>query len=220
MMLDVAQEYARLREEFRAKGYGGRVGFGQRPALLVVDMITGFTDQRSPLAGDLQPQLQATRTLLAAARSAGAPVMFSTIAYDRGLRDAGLWLRKIPSNSWLKEGSEWVEVDRQLGQRDDEATVVKKCASCFFGTDLITRLHAAGVDTLLLAGCTTSGCVRATAVDSCSHGLHTIVVEEAVGDRALLPHLESLFDMDSKYADVVKLAEALAYLKNLPRVQR
>lgn len=214
-MSGAADEYARLREEFRAKGYVGRVGFGQRPALLVVDLITGFTDLRSPLASDLQAQLQATRALLSASRTAGIPVIFSTIIYDPDLRDAGLWLRKIPSNSWLKAGSEWVQVDRRLGQRADETTLVRKYASCFFGTDLISRLTAGRVDTLLIAGCTTSGCVRASAVDSCSYGLHTLVVEEAVGDRALLPHLASLFDMDSKYADVIKLPEALTYLAGL-----
>ncbi|MGH8111616.1 MAG: isochorismatase family protein [Rhodanobacteraceae bacterium] len=210
-----ADEYARLQAEFRAKGYAGRVGFGERPALLVVDLITGFTDLRSPLASDLQPQLTATKALLAGARTAGISVIFSTIAYRRDLHDAGLWLRKIPSNRWLQAGSEWVNVDARLGQRPDEPTLARKCASCFFGTDLAARLHNRRVDTLLLAGCTTSGCVRATAVDSCSHGLHTIVVEEAVGDRAVLPHLASLFDMDAKYADVVKLADALRYLDGM-----
>jgi len=216
---DAAQEFARLRAEFRRKGYVGQVGFGQRPALLVVDLIAGFTDLRSPMASDLQSQLQASVALLDAVRVAGAPVFFSTIAYAPDLHDAGLWPRKIPSLSWLQAGSEWVQVDSRLGQRADEPTVVRKQASAFFGTDLAARLHAAQVDTLLIAGCTTSGCVRASAVDSCAHGLHTIVVEEAVGDRALLPHLASLFDIDAKYADVVDLAHALAYLGRLAPIR-
>jgi maleamate amidohydrolase len=207
-----AEEYERLRTEFRNKGLGGRTGFGQRPALLVIDLIRGFTDTRSPLAGDLDSQLEATQQLLASARDANVPVIFSTVAYDADLQEAGKWIRKIPSNSWLVEGSEWVELDERLGRRDDEMLLVKKYASCFFGTDLAARLVSKGVDTLIIVGCTTSGCVRATAVDSCSYGFHTVVIEEGVGDRAELPHLASLFDIDNKYGDIVGLGEATAYL--------
>jgi nicotinamidase-related amidase len=215
-MSEVVEEYDRLRKEFQDKGFGRRVGFGQRPALLAVDFITGFTDLRSPLAGDLDTQLAATNALLEPARAAGIPVIFSTVAYDAELQEAGIWVRKIPANSWLVEGSEWVEVDRRLNQRPNETTLVKKYASCFFGTDLAARLISRRVDTLIITGCTTSGCVRATAVDACSYGFHTIVVEEAVGDRAALPHAASLFDIDAKYGDVVGLAETLAYLGGLP----
>lgn len=215
-MSGVTEEYVRLRAEFREKGFGSRVGFGERPALLVIDMITGFTDSRSPLAGELDSQLEATNALLDRARGSGVPVIFSTVAYDRQLQEAGLWIRKIPSNSWLTEGSEWVEVDARLGQRPEESTLVKKYASCFFGTDLAARLVSRRVDTLVIAGCTTSGCVRATAVDACSYGFHTIVVEEAVGDLAELPHQASLFDIDAKYGDVVGLAEACDQLARRP----
>jgi nicotinamidase-related amidase len=212
---DVLAEYARLRQEFRDKGIGSRVGFGRRPALLAVDFITGFTDLRSPLAGDLDAQLAATVRLLEPARAAGIPVIFSTVSYDAELQEAGIWVRKIPATKWLVEGSQWVEVDKRLDQRPNETTLVKKYASCFFGTDLAARLVSRRVDTLIIAGCTTSGCVRATAVDACSYGFHTIVVEEAVGDRAALPHAASLFDIDAKYGDVVGLEETLTYLKGL-----
>ena len=215
-MSEVVEEYTRLRKEFQDKGFGRRVGFGQRPALLAVDFITGFTDLRSPLAGDLDTQLAATNALLEPARAAGIPVIFSTVAYDAELQEAGIWVRKIPANSWLVEGSEWVEVDARLNQRSNETTLVKKYASCFFGTDLAARLISRRVDTLIITGCTTSGCVRATAVDACSYGFHTIVVEEAVGDRAALPHAASLFDIDAKYGDVVSLQETLSYLAALP----
>jgi maleamate amidohydrolase len=210
---DVVARYAALREEFRSRGLGGRVGFGARPAVLVVDLVRGFTDPRSPLAGDLEPQIEATNTLLGVARRGDVPVLFSTVAYDAGLQDAGVWIRKIPSNHLLVEGSEWVEVDERLGRRDSEGVLVKKYASCFFGTDLASRLMSRRIDTLLVTGCTTSGCVRATVVDACSYGFHTIVVEEAVGDRAELPHQASLFDMDAKYGDVVRLDDATAYLE-------
>jgi nicotinamidase-related amidase len=212
---DVLAEYARLRQEFRDKGIGSRVGFGRRPALLAVDFITGFTDLRSPLAGDLDAQLAATVRLLEPARAAGIPVIFSTVSYDAELQEAGIWVRKIPATKWLVEGGQWVEVDKRLDQRPNETTLVKKYASCFFGTDLAARLVSRRVDTLIITGCTTSGCVRATAVDACSYGFHTVVVEEAVGDRAALPHAASLFDIDAKYGDVVGLEEALTYLKDL-----
>ena len=207
------EEYSRLRREFQERGFGGRVGFGARPAIIAVDFITGFTDLRSPLAGDLDSQLAATKTLLAPAREANIPVIFSTVAYDAELQEAGVWISKIPANKWLVEGSEWVNVDARLEQRPNETTLVKKYASCFFGTDLAARLVSRRVDTLLIVGCTTSGCVRATAVDACSYGFHTLVVEEAVGDRAALPHAASVFDIDAKYGDVISLAEACAYLR-------
>lgn len=213
-----AEEYARLRAEFKAKGLGGSVGFGDRPALLVVDFVTAFTDSRSPLAGDLDAQVAATNALLPLAREAEIPIFFSTVAYDTELQEAGLWIRKIPANHLLVEGSEWVEVDGRLEQRPSETTLVKKYASCFFGTDLAARLVARKVDTLIVVGCTTSGCVRASVVDACSYGFHTIVVEEAVGDRAALPHIASLFDIEAKYGDVVGLEDAGKYLSALPAV--
>jgi maleamate amidohydrolase len=208
-------EYERLREEFRARGLGGRIGYGDRPAVVVVDLITGFTDPRSPLASDLDSQLAASSTLLDSARSRDVSVIFTTVAYDSDLQEAGLWIQKIPSNRWLVEGSEWTELDARLQRRPGEMLLVKKYASCFFGTDLVARLQTRGVDTLIIVGATTSGCVRATAVDACSYGFHTIVVEEAVGDRAELPHLASLFDIDAKYGDVVSLDDAVTYLRQL-----
>jgi len=206
-------DFAELRRDFIAKGLMGRVGFGQRPAVVVVDLITAFTDLRSPLAGSFDSQVEATVALLEAARAVSIPIVFSTVCYDSGLQEAGVWARKIPSNELLIEGSEWVNVDARLGQQPTEMTLVKKYASCFFGTDLASRLISQRVDTLIIAGCTTSGCVRATAVDACSYGFHTVVVEDAVGDRGTLPHLASLFDIDAKYGDVVNLASARRYLE-------
>jgi nicotinamidase-related amidase len=212
----LAAEYAAAREVLVSRGFGGRVGFGSKPALLVVDLVRGFTDTRSPLAANLDAEVAATSELLDAARAAAVPIIFTTVTYDPELEDAGVWKYKIPASSWLIEGSEWVEVDERLGRTDGEQLLVKKYASCFFGTDLASRLVSRGVDTLLIAGCTTSGCVRASAVDACSLGLRAIVVEEAVGDRAPLSHMASLFDIDAKYGDVVSLEAALEYLEGLP----
>jgi nicotinamidase-related amidase len=210
------EQYRETFDFYVRKGFAARVGFGARPALLVIDIIRAFTDLRSPLASNLDSQVAAIRTLLAAARQQEIPVIFSTVAYDADLQEAGIWIRKIPSNSWLVEGSEWVELDERLDRQPREMLLVKKYASCFFGTDLAARLVTRQVDTLLITGCTTSGCVRATAVDACSLGLHTIVVQEAVGDRAELPHIANLFDIDAKYGDVVDLQDALGYLERLP----
>ena len=214
--MKLPEQYRETFDFYVRKGFAARVGFGARPALLVIDMIRAFTDLRSPLASTLDAQVTAIRTLLAAARQQEIPVIFSTVAYDADLQEAGIWIRKIPSNSWLVEGSEWVELDERLGRRPREMLLVKKYASCFFGTDLAARLVTRQVDTLLITGCTTSGCVRATAVDACSLGLHTIVVQDAVGDRAELPHIANLFDIDAKYGDVVDLEDALGYLERLP----
>ncbi|HET7327124.1 MAG TPA: N-carbamoylsarcosine amidohydrolase [Nocardioidaceae bacterium] len=211
----VAQEYEKLRGRLQAKGLGGEVGFGDHPALVVVDFALGFTDSRSPLAANLDAEIEATRSLLAAARASETPVIFSTVAYDPDGQDMGVWVRKIPANRTLIAGSEWVGIDERLQRRQDEAVLVKKYASCFFGTDLTTRLLAHGVDTVILCGCTTSGCVRATAVDACSYGFRTIVVEDASGDRSSLPHMSSLFDIQAKYGDVVRLPTAVDYLDGL-----
>jgi maleamate amidohydrolase len=214
----IPERYEETFAFYRSRGFGERVGFGARPAVLVIDMIRAFTEQGSPLAGDLDAQVDAINRLLGPARAAGAPVIFTTVAYDRQLTEAGLWIRKVPTHDVLMEGTPWVECDPRMDRRDEDMWLVKKYASCFFGTDLCSRLQTHGVDTLILTGCTTSGCVRATAVDACSYGFHTIVVEECVGDRAELPHVSNLFDINAKYGDVVELEEAATYLSGLPAI--
>jgi maleamate amidohydrolase len=208
----VQAELERLAGVYVERGFAGRLGFGSRPALLVVDFIRGFTDPASDLGGELDNEVAAARQLVDACHELGAPVVFSTVAYDAALAEAGVWADKITSSSWLVEGSVWVDVDERMGRREGDMLLIKKYASCFAGTDLVSRLVSRGVDTLLIAGATTSGCVRATAVDACSYGFRPIVVREAVGDRALLPHLANLFDIDMKYGDVVSLEAALGYL--------
>lgn len=210
--MNVPEQFQEIFAGYQRQGFGERVGFGRRPALIVIDMIRAFTDPSSPLGAPMEAQLEAIRKLLQIARPRCLPVYFLAVAYDDGLRDAGVWSRKISSLSWLAAGSKWVEVDPSLGRREDEAVIVKKYASAFFGTDLVSRLVSRGVDTVLLTGCTASGCIRATAVDACSYGFHTIVVDEAVGDRAELPRLANLFDIDAKYGDVVSLEDAIDYL--------
>jgi nicotinamidase-related amidase len=209
------QHLAELRDGMSAKGFFGRMGFGARPAVLVVDLIRGFTDERCPLASNLDSQVENTRRILDAARDAGAPVILSTVDYDEDLDEAGRWSLKVPSNEWLKRGSEWIEVDERLAPQRGDMLLVKKYASCFFGTDLVSRLTSQAVDTVIITGCTTSGCVRASAVDACSYGFHTIVVEDAVGDRAPLSHLTCLFDIDAKYGDVTTTDAVVEHLQSL-----
>lgn len=175
-------------------------------------MIRGFTDPACPLGANLDAEVAAAATLLEATRARGWPVHFTTIAYASGAAEGGPFVRKIPSLALLTFGSRWIEVDPRLAPREGEVVWVKKGASAFFGTGLAAALVADRIDTAIVAGCTTSGCVRATAVDACQHGFRTWVVREAVGDRAKGPHAASLFDLDAKYADVVTLAEALAQL--------
>lgn len=200
---------------YQSRGFARRVGFGARPALLVIDFINAFTQATSPLAAPLDAEIAATQKMLVAARRSKLPIAFTTTEYDKGFRDAGVFIKKVPSLSVLERGTPLVAVDDRLKPRSDEHVIVKKYASAFFGTALAATLTAAGVDTVLIAGCTTSGCVRASAVDACQHGFRTIVIRECVGDRAQEPHAANLFDIDAKYGDVVALAEALAYLRSL-----
>jgi nicotinamidase-related amidase len=210
-MTDDARMYAE-------RGFGGTVGFGERPAVVVIDLIHAFTDPASPLGTDLSSQLAATRRLLEAARAAECPVYYTTVSYDDSdLADAGMWVRKIGALARLRAGSHEVEVDESLGALAGESVIVKKYASSFFGTDLLSRLTARGTDTVILAGCTTSGCVRATAVDAIQNGLRPIVALETVGDRSAAAHEQALADMRAKYADVVPVADALGYLARVKR---
>lgn len=199
---------------YEQAGLARRVGFGERPIVLVVDFIRGFTDPACPLGGDLSREVEAARQILAAARAGRVPVLFTTIVYDDPqVRDAGLWLKKIPSLNWLRRDSVWVEVDERLERRPNERLIEKKFASAFAGTDLAAYLTVLGCDTIILVGCTTSGCIRASAIDGLQHGFRVIVPREAVGDRAPGPHEANLFDIDAKYGDVVALSTVLEYLE-------
>lgn len=204
--------YEELSVMMRERGFAKRVGFGESPAVVVVDLIKAFTDPRFQTAVDQPEMLAATRELLDTAREAGLPTVLVGSAYEPAKRDAGVWERKL-SHDGMEDGTEGTEFDERLGQVPHDMVVWKKYPSCFFGTDLASRLVALRVDTILLAGASTSGCIRASAVDSCSSGFRTIVVREAVADRSPLPHIANLFDIEFKYGDVVALDEALQELR-------
>jgi nicotinamidase-related amidase len=197
---------------FRARGFGLRIGFGERPAVIVVDLLKAFTDPALPLGSDLDDVVAATRRVLAAAREGGVPVLFTTVGYEPGFADAGVWARKQRALLSLLRGTDATELDPRLERRPGEPILEKKYASAFFGTDLVSRLNAASIDTVVIVGATTSGCVRASAVDALQYGYRPMVVREAVGDRARAAHDQSLFDLDQKYADVVGVEEACEHL--------
>ena len=202
-------------EIYRQRGLAGRVGFGERPALLIIDFIEAFTSTSSPLGSNLDEEVEATRRLLSLMRDRELPIHFTTTAYEEGFADAGVFIKKVPSLKILKLGDPMTHIDTRLKPKPGEHVWCKKYASAFFGTALAASLTAAQVDTILIAGCTTSGCVRASAIDSCQNGFRTIVVRDAVGDRARAPHEANLFDIDSKYGDVVGIDDALDYIRLL-----
>ena len=192
-----------------------RSGYGTKPALLVGDFIYGFTDPTTPLGGDFSKELAVTADLLETFRAAQLPIVYTTIAYEPGFEDGGVFVKKIPSLKILEVGSKMVDVDNRIRPRPDEYVALKKYASAFFETDVDAYLKARSVDTIIMTGCTTSGCIRASAIDSMQYGYLTVVVEEGVGDRAQGPHDANLFDIDAKYADVVSVDEVNSYMKSL-----
>lgn len=203
-------------EFFRERGFGHPIGFGARPALLVVDLTRAFTDAKRPLGADLAGQIEATNALLAMAHRKDIPVIFTSVRYDDAqLRDAGVWALKQKGTASLAAAGDGHEVDPRLDVGPADALIYKKYASCFFGTDLVSRLVTARADTLIIVGTSTSGCVRASAVDACQNGFRPMVVKEAVGDRSVAAHEQSLFDLQAKYADVVSLEDTLAYLRGV-----
>lgn len=198
---------------YAGKGFGERIGFGRRPAVIVIDFMVGFTDPTMPLGSDLSAEIDATNRIVARARERGLRVFFAVVSYDDdGLLDAGVWRHKQKGLATLKSGTPAVELDPRLDRMTSDVVFRKKFASCFFGTSLTTILQAEGIDTLILTGCTTSGCVRATAVDACQHGFRPMVSRDAVGDRSREAHDQSLIDLDMKYADVMDAQDIIAAL--------
>ena len=190
---------------------GMRLGAGRRPALLIVDVIGGFTDPDCPLGMPADAVVAAIERLRAAFRARGFPVFYTRVAYDSDAQ-ASIFRRHIPALNLLKAGEPLAEIDPRLTPGPGETVVTKHYASAFFDTDLRARLREQGVDTLYVTGLTTSGCVRASAVDGLQCNLRVIVPREAVGDWDAAAHEANLRDLARKYADVVALEEALAQL--------
>lgn len=201
---------------YTAAGFTGAFRLGARPAIVVVDLCLGFTDPSCPLGSDLTATVESTLEVLDAARLKAIPVAFTTISFDRGAMEASAWVRKVPSLRELQSGSRWVEIDPRLQPRESETVIEKTGASAFFGTALQSLLTAQAVDTVLVAGATTSGCVRATVVDAVQYGFSPFVLTDCVGDRSAQAHDANLFDMTAKYADALVAKEAVQYLRQVP----
>lgn len=201
-----------LDADYVAAGFGGRLPFGDRPALLVVDVCRAYLDPASPLYAGVEDALASNARLVDAARLAGVPVIFTRVLYQAGGLDGGLFYRKVPALKAYLPGSPLGDFPEGFGPRADEVVVVKQYASAFFGTSLAATLSALRIDTVMVTGFSTSGCVRATALDALQHGFVPYVIREACGDRDPRPHDASLFDLQAKYAEVVNEADALALM--------
>ncbi|HEY1076984.1 MAG TPA: isochorismatase family protein [Fontimonas sp.] len=192
------------------------LGLGQRPALVLVDMVRGFTDPACPLGSACAEVVAANAQLLEAFRKAELPVFFTTVVY-RSEGQARVFRQRIGALNLLTPDSPWVQVDAALAPRADEPVIEKQWASAFFATTLAEQLKAAAADSLVVTGLTTSGCVRATVVDGLQHDYPVVVPREAVGDRNPDAHAANLFDMHAKYADVQGLADVLETVGRLAK---
>ncbi len=207
----------------KQKNYAGvfdnRIGFGARPALLCIDFVRAYTTEGSPLyAPDVIQAVGQTVAVLAAARQAGIPVIHTNVCYTPdAFLDGGIWLKKVPALKMMVQGNPLAETCAEVLPAPGEPVFTKQYASAFFGTSLAATLTGAQVDTTIIVGCSTSGCIRASAVDAVQHGFRPIVIRECVADRHPEPHAANLFDIDSKYGDVVDRAEVLAWLARYSR---
>jgi maleamate amidohydrolase len=209
-----------LDDNYARAGYHSRQEWGNKPALLMVDFAQAYYEPESPLYGGqgCQQALDAAQNLLGTARLTGTPVIFTEVRYGKGGCDGGVFYRKTPPLAAFETGNPLGDLVDGLTPQEGEIIITKQYPSAFFGTSLAATLTSMKVDTVLLTGLTTSGCVRASCVDAMSHGFITLVVKDAVGDRADGPHEANLFDMSAKYADVIDLNEAKTYIEEASRL--
>ncbi len=203
-----------LTADYATAGFSGRLGFGARPAVVVVDVVMAYLDRSSPLYAGVEEAVASAARIVDVARVALVPVVFTRVEFAPGGADGGLFYRKVPALRVFDRGSPLGGFPDDPRPREDEVVVTKQYASAFFGTSLASTLAAMSIDTVVVVGLSTSGCVRATAVDALQHGFTPIVVRQAVGDRDDRVHDANLFDLQAKYADVVNEAEALARLRD------
>jgi nicotinamidase-related amidase len=213
---DLSRTFEAGAEWYSRIGYARRIGYGSRPALVVIDMAQAWTLPGGPFYCDgIAAIVDVTRQLVDAAHARDVPVFFTVTAFEPGYRDAGVWIDKIPSLSLLTVGSDACRLDGRLPRREADTILVKKRASAFHGTALAETLAAWRIDTVLIGGVTASGCVRHTAEDCVAYGFRPIVVRDAVGDRVPGALEWNLFDIDAKVGDVETSESVLRYLSNL-----
>lgn len=203
-----------LDEDYRQSGFNQRLGFGERPAVLVVDFVKAYLTPGNPLYAGVEDALAAATTLVETARESDVPVLYTVVHYEDPA-EGGPFFRKVRALQNFVGDTEAGEICDELAPREGELVIRKKFASAFFGTGLKETLEEMGVDSVIVSGLSTSGCVRASSLDAIQSGFVPIVVREAVGDRAAGPHDAALFDLDAKYADVRSLDEVLEHLRSL-----
>ena len=193
--------------------WGNRIGFGKKPVLLLVDFIQSYITASEPLyAPDVITAVQETEAVLSLAREQNILVIHTNILYQaKNQIDGGMWVKKSPVMAAMTIDNPATHFCLQVQPLDTELVITKNYARAFFATSLSSVLNAEAIDTVIIVGCSTSGCVRATAVDAVQHGFRTIVIRDCVGDRHREPHEANLFDIDSKYGDVVSKQEVLNY---------
>lgn len=201
--------------DYLSAGFSRQLGFGRRPALLMVDFINAYFIKSSPLYANVGGVAKVAASVLASARASRIPIVFTRVAYDVAKLNGNVFVRKIAALGSLREGTPSVRFAKGLTPRSTELVITKQYASAFFGTVLTSALTVAGVDNVLICGLTTSGCVRASAVDAVQHGFIPTVIADGVGDRDPYPHEANLFDLRMKYADVIMSNVAIKYLRNL-----
>jgi maleamate amidohydrolase len=197
--------------------WDNRLGFGKKSAIIVIDLLQGYTTEGSALyAPGVVDCVKEMPDFLDLAREKGVPIIHTRVLYTTpNYEDGGIWIKKAPVLRDLVEGNPYAEFCPEVVPKPGEPIIVKQYASAFFGTSLIATLNGLGVDTLIITGCTTSGCIRATAVDAVQYGLRPICVRECIGDRHEGPHEANLFDINAKYGDVISKQEAVEYLNGL-----
>lgn len=207
-----------LNQDYGKAGFGGRLEFGKKPCLLHIDFARAYIDKTCSLYAGVESSAEAAREVLAEARKAGIMIVHTRVEFTPGGADGGVFFRKVPALKNFERGSKYGEFVEGLEPLPHEVVITKQYASAYFGTNLASTLTAAGIDTVLHAGWSTSGCVRASALDSCQSGFVPIVIREAVGDRHAAPHESNLFDLQAKYAEVKTKDEVIAYLRTLKKV--
>ena len=197
--------------------WDNRLGFGKKSALIVIDLLKGYTTEGSPLyAPGVVKCLQEMPALLELARAKKMPIIHTNVLYTPpDFADGGMWIKKAPVLQSLVAGNPYADFCDEVLPLETEVVITKQYASAFFGTSLVATLNALDVDTLIMTGCTTSGCIRATAVDTVQYGFRSICIRECVGDRHPDPHEANLFDINAKYGDVISKQEAMEYLQTL-----
>lgn len=192
-----------------------RLDFGRKPALILIDFVKAYFDPACPLYADVGDALKSAMRIRAAARGYSVPVIYTNVVYHPSMVDAGRFFEKTKPLSVFKSGSEWGGWTDELQPAPQELVITKQYPSAFFGTSLAATLTAMGIDCVMLAGLSTSGCVRATCVDACSNGFTTFVVKDACGDRHPVPHEANLFDMQAKYGEVITTSKCIELLSKL-----